>query len=190
MEFVTLYWVTNTIERCIYTYRQVCLPPSPFNPPDKVSFHSISSLPPSLKNSLNSHTPSYPFPHANQDFPNGVGTLVPILSDPKVTPTASDPSSTSQNQDQDQDPDQDLARKTGDLNLNPRSTPLGFSSFPKEISVPPRSWAESQVNLVWYRKHDKVRELTIPFPFIHSTTLPAFCPFIRTLIPITFPKGT
>lgn len=34
---------------------------------------------------------------------------------------------------------------------------MGFSSFPREITPTPRTWAASQGNVVFYRAHDKVR---------------------------------
>lgn len=52
--------------------------------------------------------------------------------------------------------------------------PLGFSSFPKELTPVPRSWIETTGNLVHYKDHDKVcsctqrdstdtfREVTLP----------------------------
>ncbi|KII93470.1 hypothetical protein PLICRDRAFT_49516 [Plicaturopsis crispa FD-325 SS-3] len=33
--------------------------------------------------------------------------------------------------------------------------PLGFSSYPEEIAIPPKSWVEKTGNLVFYREHDK-----------------------------------
>jgi len=34
-------------------------------------------------------------------------------------------------------------------------TPTGYSSFPKELLISPRNWAEKSANIQWYRKHDK-----------------------------------
>jgi hypothetical protein len=34
--------------------------------------------------------------------------------------------------------------------------PMGYSYFPKEITPTPKSWVETEANLVFYREHDKV----------------------------------
>ena len=38
----------------------------------------------------------------------------------------------------------------------PEDKPLGYSSFPNEISITPRSWVAKCGRLVFYRKHEKV----------------------------------
>jgi microsomal epoxide hydrolase len=32
---------------------------------------------------------------------------------------------------------------------------MGYSNFPKELIPSPKSWVETEANLVWYREHEK-----------------------------------
>ncbi len=131
IEFVTLYWITNTIERCIYPYRQVCPP---------LSFLPLTTF---LKPNAHPFTPSFLIPI--QDLPDGAGTLTLSLPETNTTPHLSKSS-------------------LGTSNPQPPipfiEKPMGFSSFPKELAVTPKSWVASQGNLVWYRAHDKVCQLS------------------------------
>jgi microsomal epoxide hydrolase len=50
---------------------------------------------------------------------------------------------------EDRDPD--------DLMTELREVPVGYSQFPKELFPSPAVWVKEKVNLVWHRRHDKVR---------------------------------
>lgn len=111
IEFVTLYWITSTIERCLYPYREV-------------------SRSDGRRPSSNQY---------DQDFPEGAATLVSFLSPPSAGGTSSQ-------------------QPSGGQSLEDK-TPLGYSSFPKELVLTPESWVRASENLVWFRKHDKVGHL-------------------------------
>lgn len=150
IEFITLYWITNTIERCLYPYREVCPQFFPFphlirhiNPtsqtiPSKIPFPPTKS---SQIFTTNQPLTLPPLLRYDQNFPNGVATLTGVLSD---APPPPEPESTP------------IGSKKEQISPYYVDKPMGVSSFPKELAVSPESWLASQGNLVFYRRHDKV----------------------------------
>jgi hypothetical protein len=46
--------------------------------------------------------------------------------------------------------------------------PVGFSSFPKELTPTARKFAEKEANIVFYREHDKVCDTLNPASLIYN----------------------
>jgi hypothetical protein len=69
-----------------------------------------------------------------------MATLAPFLTDPPSIPKT-----------------MTLDKSQSPPSLPRIEKPLGLSSFPKELSVTPESWAKAVGNLVFYRAHEKVR---------------------------------